>query len=222
MNKLEREIEEYIVSTNIEQMTAKEVADKFYVSRAYLYKVIKKMGYSSYTDLKFEKRMKEIYDNSSKRERPLSNSKVIKAMNFDMYTSNVIFVIGIDGTSLVAQYFARQLMNLGQFVVCITDTCLLDKYLISIKATDTLIYFSNTGRRMDIHLQVEKCTSKYYVITKYNSKLYIEANKKIGFDNEVTNLSNKYDQENISMLLMLSHTLLSKFKNYILLKKRIK
>lgn len=219
MNKLEREIEEYIVSTNIENMTAKEVADKFFVSRTYLYKIIKRMGYASYTDLKFEKRMKEIYDNSSKRERPLSNSKIIKSLNSDIYTSDVIFVIGLDSTGLVAQYFARQLMNLGQFVICITDLCLVEKYISSIKITDTIVYFSNTGRRLDIHQLMNSRTSKYYVITKYNSRLFITANNKIGFDNEVTNLSNKYDQENISMLLMLSHALLSKFKNYIVLKK---
>lgn len=90
MNKLEREIEEYIVSTNIEQMTAKELADKFFVSRTYLYKIIKKMGYSSYTDLKFEKRMKSLNDNYNKDDKPVLNGKIIKEMNLDIYNAGII------------------------------------------------------------------------------------------------------------------------------------
>lgn len=215
MNKLEREIEEYIISTNIEQMTAKEVADKFFVSRTYLYKIIKKMGYSSYTDLKFEKRMKNLNENFNKDDKPVLNSNVIKEMNLDMFSAGIIYVIGFEGAGLVADFFTRQLMNLNQLVICINDTSIVIKYLSHIKTSDTVIYFSNTGRSQELHDKLQSTTNKLYVITKYKSMLYLAADKKIGFDNEVDNLSNKYDQEDISMLLMLAHTLLAKFKNYI-------
>lgn len=216
MNDLEKEIEEYIVTSEIEDLTAKQLADKFFISRAYLYKVIKKMGYNSYTELKYEKKLRSQCKHKKKSSNSSYSSKLINDMNRDMYTSTIIYVIGFNNTFLVAQYFARQLMNLDQLVVAIGDTSTLKKYLSMITSNDTVIYFSNTGRRIDIHGRLALCSDKYYVITKYQSELYSTANKRIGFNNEIDNLSNKYDQEDISMLLMLSHTLLTKFKNKIL------
>lgn len=124
-------------------------------------------------------------------------------------------MIGFEGAGLVADFFSRQLMNLNQLVICISDSSILIKYLLHIKSSDTVIYFSNTGRNQELYEKLQLTTNRLYVITKYKSMLYLEAEKKIGFDNEIDNLSNKYDQEDISMLLMLAHTLLAKFKNYI-------
>lgn len=219
MNDLEKEIEEYIVTHEIEGLTAKQLADKFFISRAYLYKVIKKMGYSSYTELKYEKKLRLQCSNRKKPKGANSNSKLINDMYRDICTSNIIYVIGFNNTFLVAQYFTRQLMNLGQLVVPIGDTSTLKKYMRCMTKNDMVIYFSNTGRRVDIHERLVLCGDKYYVITKYQSALYSIADKRIGFDNEIDNLSNKYDQEDISMLLMLSHTLLTKFKNRTIQRK---
>lgn len=112
MSNLEREIEEYIVSNNIEQMTAKQLADKFFVSRTYLYKVLKQMGYSSYTDLKFEKKMRMQKSNELKAEKPCFNDSEIRQMNSDLFKAKIIYIVGVDSTSIIAEYVARQLLNL--------------------------------------------------------------------------------------------------------------
>lgn len=220
MNDLEREIEEYIISNNINDMTAKEIADKFYVSRTYLYKVIKKMGYTSYTELKYEKKMQSINEMNVKTDYSGSHSKISKQLQVEMYNAKIIYVIGFGGTGIVAQYFSRQLINLNQVVICVTDSTNLSNRVSNITNKDAVVYFSNTGTKLEIYDMLKKRTKKFFVITKYKSDLYNISSKKIGFDNDISSLSNKYDQENITMLVMLSQVLLTKFNNHIRKQKK--
>lgn len=215
MSNLEREIEEYIVSNNIEQMTAKQLADKFFVSRTYLYKVLKQMGYSSYTDLKFEKKMRMQKSNELKAEEPCFNDSEIRQMNSDLFKAKIIYIVGVDSTSIIAEYVARQLLNLDQLVILIRDLNNLNMYTPKITPKDVVMLFSNTGNNLDIYKILDQNKLNFYVITKQDSVLYKKSEYKVGFVNEVDKLSNKFDQEDITALLMLTMILLTKFKNHL-------
>lgn len=88
-------------------------------------------------------------------------------------------------------------------------------YTPKITSKDVVILFSNTGNSLDIYKILDQNKLNFYVITKQDSVLYKKSEYKVGFVNEVDKLSNKFDQEDITALLMLTMILLTKFKNYL-------
>lgn len=202
MNNLEYEIKEFIINHDLTNITVKQIADKFYVSRPHIYRVINKMGYHSLQELQ-EKKL-----NNGTRSEDSGLGKII--MDYDVIDSNVIFelaedivkaknvyIVGYYVSEVLALYLSRQLVNLKVNAIPVVDVYQLKGYSQIITDSDAIICISNTGEESDISDSISLITHKKYVITKFQSDLYNREKHSIGIKNNINEISNRFECENI-------------------------
>ncbi len=215
MNNLEDKVIEYLKMNDIDDMTAKDIADQFFVSRAYIYKVLNKMGYASYTELKYEKRNLRIpFINDVKRKTFFGNVEIDKILNAISY-AKIIYIIGLDIERVVCEYFMHQLINLKKVAICVLDIHLLKKYSKVITKNDVCVLVSNSGYKIDCYEYLMELKISIYVITKHNTNLSKVSENCITFSSEESILSNDFEVDNVSKLFEAIQIILSQFKVYV-------
>lgn len=219
MNNLEDKIIEYLKLNDIDNMTAKDVADQFFVSRTYIYKVLRKMGYASYTELKYEKRNMRIpFLNTQFRKTFFENveiDKLVKAIS----CAQIVYIIGFDIERIVCDYLMHQLINLKKVAICISDIQLLKKYSKVMAGSDICILVSNTGYHASNYEYLAELKLNIYVVTPHDSKLSKVSEHRVEFDSGKRMISNAYDTDDISQLFETIQLILSQFKIYISMKE---
>ncbi|WOO88407.1 hypothetical protein R2F61_05615 [Mollicutes bacterium LVI A0078] len=219
MNDLEIRIQEYMIDSDIEDMTVKQIADNLYVSRALVYKVIKKMGFNSLGEFKKKQehqlRRNFIYSHNIV-ERDL---KTVKQLIENIDTYNIIFIIGFHGTEIVAKYFVRQLINLGKLAICITDKYQLISLLQIVTGKDLFIGLSNTGLDEATIRLFRDIKHQKYVITQYMSPVYESSELRIGVKDDISNVSTRFERETSVELMIVVQFILIEYRNIKLIRK---
>lgn len=218
MNNLEYEIKEFIVSCDVSKMTVKEIAERYYVSRAYVYRIINKMGYHSLQEVNEKK------DQSYQLDEISGCSKII--MDYDVVDLDMIerlaeeaikasnvYILGYYVSKMLAQYFTRQLVNLRINAIPILDVYQLKGYANIFCDSDLVICLSNTGTEPEINDSIASIQKHRYVITKYQSKLYNREKLSIGIKNNITEISNRFECENILEAMLVIQVCLFKIQS---------
>lgn len=216
MNQVEEEIKEFLLNNNLSQYSVNDIAQKFYVSRNQIYKVCRYLGYNSYTKLKYElserKNVNDMQEEINVRFSQSNLSQVSQAI-IEIKKAEKIYLIGTNATSIVCEYFARQLINLGYFAITITDSLLVNKYVDLINSEDIVICFSNSGETNSSIQFIKQIKGVSISITRADSKMYSVSDFKIEVDTNVSKFDSGYEKENIFSLILVAQTILTQLKN---------
>jgi Transcriptional regulators len=221
LNETEKRIYQYLISTDIEDKSAEKVATELFISRSAIYRVCKKMGYTSYSQFKHSRTSLQ-----AEKQRMLKevdaldvfshvNDEEMEVIIKRLITSKHIFVIGTYATSIAARYFVRQLLNLGFFVVLCVDEFELRMRSKDIGENDVIIYFSNSGRFRPHYYLLTELKAPTIGITKAESKLALACSHAITFDFSLYKDDKSFDRENIFPLIVIAQKLLINIKEQI-------
>lgn len=209
-SKTEKLIYNYLVTHDVSDKSADEIADELFVSRTSIYRVCKKMGYKSFSEFKY------LYS-----KRP-DNIVVVDSLNvfdhvFDhdfniildvLLNSKRIFVFGTRATAMVSNYFSRQLVNLNLNGICISDEYELESRLSMFEETDCIVCFSNSGNYTPHIIEtLSDLVAIVIGITKTNSPLSSVSDFKIDFDFPI-DVDCAFERENLFNLMVLTESLL--------------
>lgn len=202
MNNLEYEIKEFIINHDVTNITVTQIADKFFVSRPHIYRIINKMGYHS---------LQELQEKKSNNGKAIDNSGIGKIiMDYDVVDNDVIlelavdvvkaknvYIVGYYVSEVLALYMSRQLVNLKINAIPIVDIYQLKGYSQLFTTNDVVVCLSNTGEESDISESIKLLNHKKFVITKFQSELYNREKHSIGIKNNINQISNRFECENI-------------------------
>lgn len=208
MNNLENEIKEYLIDNDLTDKSVNQIADEFYVSRAYIYKVINKLGFNSYRDMKFQKQLKSEMPMKRTSEIQEISSNALDNIVYEIKSCNMVFILGCGLSKVSAEYFGSQLLNLGYFALWFWDIKQYKEYLNMKKKSSLTIIVSSSGV---IEPQVKRIlteSNKTYAVTVLDSELYNTATNVVGFNSKVDKLSDKFSRENQVDLLLVLHQIL--------------
>ncbi len=218
MNNLEYEIKEFIINADVSKMTVKEIAEKYYVSRAYIYRIINKMGYHSLQELSEKKEScrndsASLGKNKIIMDYDVIDTEIINALATDVLQARNVYIVGYYVSGMLAQYLTRQLVNLKIQATPILDLYQLNGYKQIIKNDDLIICISNTGTEHEINESIKSIKGLKYVITKYQSELYENESKAIGIKNNINEISNRFECENILEAMLVIQVCLNQIQN---------
>lgn len=200
MNYLEITIKEHLLNTDISTATTTQIAQEFYVSRAFVYKVINKLGYSSFESFK---NAKEDFNNNqadiiTKELRGFNHE--FDDMVISIISARVVYVIAFDELQACGSYFSRQLINLRCLTININDVSTIASYDRLMKKNDIIIYLSSIGAVRELKALPRNCYARYY-ISPYNSELYKLEKNIIGYINSSNPLSNNFERDSLIAIL---------------------
>lgn len=202
MNNLEYEIKEFIINHDVTNITIKQIADKFYVSRPHIYRIINKMGYHSLQELQDKKTDNgKLIDDSGLgkiiMDYDVIDNDVILELAADVVKAKNVYIVGYYVSEVLALYMSRQLVNLRVNAIPIVDIYQLKGYSQIFSDNDVIVCLSNTGEESDISDSIGLLGHKKYVITKFQSDLYNREKHSIGIKNNINQISNRFECENI-------------------------
>ncbi|MGL5041978.1 MAG: MurR/RpiR family transcriptional regulator [Culicoidibacterales bacterium] len=218
LNENEKAIYRYLVTTDITQMSAQHVACKLFVSRTAIYRVCQKMGYRSFTHLKYVKEQKvgnttEIQKvDSTELFKHVFDSQLVAIIE-KLLQAHVIYIFGTHATSVAAQYLCRQLINLDCLAVRITDEFELTHIQHRFTTNDVILCLSASGQNPIITKAIPHFQAESIAITKHNSAIALACPLAITFDFPITTTTNSFDRENIFPLIVIVQKLLINIKN---------
>lgn len=218
MSKLEEEIRDYLINKQVSDMTATDIAEYFFVSRSYVYKVLNRMGYKSFSKFKEAKLLQEVRYEDNTNYRTRLNKETINHLVDELDFTRRVIIIGFHGSAIVAEYMSRQLVNLGIFAIYISERKSLNAHLKIISDMDIVLFLSNTGFDEEIQLNMGKVECSMYVVTQFDSLIYHSTPNHIGIVNNINTLSNQFERENVSEMVVLVQIILNLVKrklNYI-------
>lgn len=197
MNYLEIVISNYLIDSDVRDKNVIQIAEYLYVSRALVYKVLNKMGYNSFTLFKAEKN--KYQKSHSERIKQLISSEGDSNNNIvdSIYSANNLFIMGFNENKTIADYFTRQLVNLGFMAINVSDSKQIYSYLKLMKTNDVLIFISNSGADLEDYNKIANCDPKKFVITTTGSLLYTHGSNSIGIQNHVSTLANVFERDSI-------------------------
>ncbi len=218
MNELEIKIQEYLIEADIETMTIKQIADNLYVSRPLVYRVIKKIGFNSLDEIRL-KREQQLRRNFKYNHNIVDRDlHTVKQLVVDIGKAPIVYVIGLHGTEIVVKYFARQLINLGKQTICITDKYQLNSIMGIVQEHDLFIALSNTGLDEATVRIFRNMQHRKYVITQYMSPAYNVSELRIGINEEISIVSNRFERETTVELMIVIQYILIEYRNFKLIK----
>lgn len=201
MNYLESVICDYLIDKELGNMTTGEIADNFFVSRALIYKVLNKMGYSSFTAFKNEKSQ---YQKTFFNKTELMSFDIGEGINNlvnCICCANNVYVIGYNENKIIADYFTRQLVNLEIVAIHVSDSKQIFSYMKIMKKNDLIIFISNSGTDIEDYNNMANSKVEKYVITTTDSLVYKRGTNPIGINNQVSLLANIFERESIFEIL---------------------
>ncbi len=214
MNHLETEIKEYLTNNDITNMTVKEIADHFYISRALVYKVINKLGYTSFSSFKKEKFQYQSNYKKLVRNISFSNYDLIDNFIETIHNSYVVYVVSLEDSNLATKYMKQQLINLNKVSIEIIGIETLKHYFKIFSKNDLVVLISNNGNSNELYNILNQSIVKVFVLTQYGSCLYKEAPNHIGINTNAYKLADKFERENMVEIIIAIQYILDKFREY--------
>ena len=210
----------FLIANDITHMSAEQIAEILFVSRAAIYRVCHKMGYRSFTHLKYVKEQKveqkielqevdntDVFNYVDDTQLLLIIEKILQAQH--------VYIIGTHATSIAAQYLCRQLINLGCLAVRINDEFELDHLRHKFTAKDVVFCLSASGENTVISNYISPLDSTSVAITKQNSSVHAHCQYAITFDFSIYKDKNSFDRENIFPLIVIIQKLLINMKKIL-------
>ena len=214
LSSAEKRIYKYLISTDISKRSADSIAEDLFVSRTSLYRVCKKMGYSSFSHFKFAQTNPVVDTSALQSVNSLQIFEEVQDEQMEpiirqLIAAQNIFVYGTNATSLAAHYLVRQLVNLGFFAVLMVDEFEFASRAHTITNEDCIICFSNSGQYYDkVYDLLARVEAQVIAITRAESRLAKAADLAITFDFEVSKADKTFDRENIFNLIVVTEKLL--------------
>lgn len=200
MNYLETIIKDFLLNTDISDITVKDVAQKFYVSRALVYKVIGKWDYTSFETFKAEIQEHEKLQFEALNAKIVNCQNEIEALVLTITFSKIVYIVSYGITKTAGKYMTRQLINLGCLAINIDDSTTIGSYNRLIGESDLIIYLSLDGEVS----KTKRFPTKYvrrYIFAPENSEISMHEKNVIVFESNRTNLSSHFEQESVVSLL---------------------
>ncbi len=212
MKNLDVEIREYLTDNDVSQFTVQDVASMFYVSRAFVYKVLNNLGYNSFTEFKDDKRIHNLKDQAAYGKIAFSNDDVINNFMEKLESSTHVYIVALAESTIAGEYMSRQLVNIGKRAIVIKDVLDLKSYKLLFDIDDIVIIISNIGQDIDVLKILENSDVNTFTFTQYGSYLYKESHNHIGINTNLTSLSDKFERENCTNLIIAIQIVLDKFR----------
>mgnify|MGYP002592107203 CR=1 FL=1 len=148
----EYEIYQYLLNTDISNLTAGEIAKHFFVGRTMIYRVCQKMGFHTFTELKYSRQQEQADDFELSIEQ--LNTQIsfshLHPIALEIRGANRVFLYGTIASTIATEYFERQLINLGCFAVQINDRFQFEQRARGFTKGDVLVCISSSGKNTDI------------------------------------------------------------------------
>jgi len=207
----EKIIYQYLISKDITQKSASEIAQQLFVSRASIYRVCYKMGYKSFSQFKYLYNQKH-HELKQVEVQPVfdfvDESEIVEILE-DIINAEQIYVWGAYATNIASSYFVRQLVNLGFKAILISDSFEFESRSKSITKNDIFICLSNSGVYDDTDLKnLRHLPCELICITKEGSALAQVADKAILFDFPIDKNGKAFDRENLFHLVVIAEKIL--------------
>lgn len=200
MNYLEITIKDFLLNTDVSDITVKEVAQQFYVSRTLVYKVISKWGYTSFEAFKADIKDYEKFQFKVLNEKIINCQNEIEALVLAITFSKIVYVVSYGATKTAGKYMTRQLINLNCLAINIDDPSAIGSYNRLLGESDLIIYLSLNGESCETKRIPSNCTRRY-IFAPENTEISIREKNVITFESNRTNLSSHFEQESVISLL---------------------
>lgn len=215
----EYEVYTYLTTHDITNLTARNIADLFFVGRTTVYRVIKKMGYKTFSEFKY------VNSASKKNEEHLQigvehlftdiSLNSLHTIETELKRSTHIFIIATSATSIASQYFSRQLANLGFFSVWIPDQHEFEERKKIMNKDDIIFAISSSGENFVLNPLLEDIPCPLISITPKNSTLEDLSMLTISFNFEDYKYENSFDRENLFPIFVIMQRILLTLKDNI-------
>lgn len=206
MNYLEKSLKEFLTDNDISEMTVKDIAEQLYVSRALVYKVLNKMGYTSFGQFKIEKQNYHHHQQYGVSNANEDNKRIEEKLVVDIKKANIVYVVGFQENKIAAEYMTTQFLNIKKISQAIVHMNQLKSQLAMLRESDLIIFLSNTGTEDDFAPEINGILSGKYAITQEGSNLSGMVENTILINSYSEIFSNKYERENlIQMLIAIQH-----------------
>lgn len=202
----EYEIYQYLLNTDISNLTAGEIAKHFFVGRTMIYRVCQKMGFHTFTELKYSRQQEQADDFELSIEQ--LNTQIsfshLHPIALEIRGANRVFLYGTIASTIATEYFERQLINLGCFAVQINDRFQFEQRARGFTKGDVLVCISSSGKNTDMNGVISTITIPIIAITKRNSPLHTTLST-LCIDYNLDNYQsrNAFDRENLFPLFVI-------------------
>lgn len=220
LTKTEKIVYRYLISEDISEMSASQIAKKLYVSRPTIYRVCNKMGYQSFTHLKYAKEQKKhqksyVMDVDSTNMFDFVDEDQLIPIIDKILVADHIFVIGTHATAIAAKFLCRQLLNLNCLAIQVEDEFELAQLKHMMSEKDLLFCLSTSGENTIITNNLSEIKSQKVGLTKKDSTTEQLCNLAITFDFSVYHNNASFDRENIFPILVIIQKILLNTKKVL-------
>ncbi len=167
LTSVEKSIADYFIQTeNIEDYSAKTIADKLYVSEASLTRFAKKCGYKGFREFIYSlklnasespnninemiQKVASTYRHILDKNLLLINEKQMETLSSSISRSKRILIYGIGSSGIAAQEFKLRLIRLGLLVDAITDSHLMKIVSALTDENHLIIALSISGKTKEL------------------------------------------------------------------------
>lgn len=213
--EVETKIYDYLTTRDITHVSATEIAQELFVSRSTIYNVCKKMGYDSYSQFKHLYQRKSTQLKNVEVSSMLSEVPDVALQNIitTILKSRRVYVFGKYATSIVGQYFERQLVNLGFDAILILDMFELEVRLKQFTENDCLVIFSNSGILLPEEAYcIRESRAETICITQQFSMLDKLSNQTVYLTKLNSKDSPPFEREDLFQLIVMAEKILINLK----------
>ena len=220
LNENEKKIAKYLTGVDLDSKTVEKIAEELFVSRATIYRVCKKMGFNSFTHFKFEYGK---FKKNKKKMRGVDSLDIFEHVNdqhLEYIVENIVkaetvYIFATFASVIAAEFFERQLVNLGIKAFIIEDEFELKERSCFINKEDIIICLSNSGELTKTANKIlENAISTVIGITKEYSTLERIAQISITFDFTSYQSGNTFDRENIFNIIVILQKILVNIREH--------
>ncbi|WP_164511934.1 MurR/RpiR family transcriptional regulator [Lacticaseibacillus daqingensis] len=213
MSESEYDVYRYLTEHDIQEMTAGEIATKFYVGRSMLTRVCQKMGYASFGAYKYAQARPALVESAFRigieQITTSLSMRDLEAIDRTLMNASRVFVYGTVASGIAGMYLGRQLTNLGIFNVCVSDRFQFEKLQAMFRPGDVLICVSHSGENVEMNTNVKTIGIPIIAITKRASTLArVLASWCLGFDIDANRSEHAFDREDLFPIFVVLQNLL--------------
>lgn len=180
----------FLRNRQLEDLSAKTLSRKLFVSKSALSRFAKKLGFKGYRefvsfyteeistsiDRRFTTLTQKVlytYQELLEKSYSLIDEKQLKEIVELISSADKVFVYGYGNSGLCASEFKMRFMRLGLNVEAITDIHLMNMNDVLFKETDLLIAMSISGYPLEEHIKAAKAHGAKVVTLTANMRPYI-------------------------------------------------
>ncbi|TLG72940.1 MurR/RpiR family transcriptional regulator [Culicoidibacter larvae] len=218
LNKNEAMIARFLLHSDINNKSAEQIAKELFVSRSAIYRVCNKLGYRSFSHLKYAMEINEQHDEQELLSvqvdelfQTIDVSQLQQILRMIIVSERII-ILSTQATRIASSYLARQLINLGYFAYAVHDEYEFAELKKLLHDRDLLVCISNSGENDILSTAMQELTQESFAITKLDSTLAQTAQAAIGFDFSEYRSQNSFDRENLFPIFVIIQKILINLK----------